>query len=362
MHSPEIAEKLLAWYDKGRRILPWRESRDPYHIWVSEIMLQQTRVEAVKPYYDRFLKALPTIQDLAEADEELLLKLWEGLGYYNRVRNLQKAARVMMEQHQGQMPADYDALLALPGIGSYTAGAVASIAFGIPAPAVDGNVMRVFARLDADAEDILLPAHKRRIEAELAELMPADRPGDMNQSLMELGAMVCLPNGAPKCESCPLQDLCKARAAGNMTDYPVKKPKAKRKIENMTVFVIESENRLVIRKRPNKGLLAGLYELPHAEGFLDETGAVEYVRSLGVEPLQVKALPEAKHIFTHKEWHMKGFSVKIDEIRLADALENGRLTAEFLIAKEEIEKKYPIPSAFDAFMRKEKERKAIFTK
>ena len=349
MHSPEIAERLLDWYHAGRRVLPWRESRDPYHIWVSEIMLQQTRVEAVKPYYDRFLKALPTIADLAKAEEQSLLKLWEGLGYYNRVRNLQKAACIIMEQYDGQMPADYDALLKLPGIGSYTAGAVASIAFGIKAPAVDGNVMRVFARIDADPEDILLPAHKRRIEAELLEIMPADSPGDLNQALMELGAMVCLPNGAPKCDTCPLQSLCQAYAKGTMTEYPVKKPKAKRTIEKMTVFLLESENRLVIRKRPAKGLLAGMYEFPHQEGFLSKKEAVEYVRSLGIEPVQVKPIAESKHIFTHKEWHMKGFSVKIDEIRLAEALENDRLTAEFLIAKEEIEKKYPIPSAFHAF-------------
>ena len=207
----EIIPPLLAWYDEAKRILPWRGTKDPYNIWVSEIMLQQTRVEAVKPYYDRFLQALPTVRDLAGAEESYLLKLWEGLGYYNRVRNMQKAAQILVERYGGEMPADAKEILALPGIGSYTMGAIASIAFQIPLPAVDGNVLRILTRLYGDDSDILDPRFKKKTEEALVRIMPKDRPGDVNQAMMELGATVCLPNGMPKCESCPWQDRCVAR-------------------------------------------------------------------------------------------------------------------------------------------------------
>ena len=196
----KIVKPLLAWYDKGRRILPWRESPTPYHVWVSEIMLQQTRVEAVKPYYDRFMQELPDIEALAKVDEEKLLKLWEGLGYYNRARNLKKSAEKIVIDYEGQMPDSYEELVKLTGIGSYTAGAIASIAFGKPYPAVDGNVLRILARLRLDERDILDAGVKRAVETELLQVIPKDRPGDFNQALMELGAVVCVPNGMPKCD------------------------------------------------------------------------------------------------------------------------------------------------------------------
>ncbi|MDE7405193.1 MAG: DNA/RNA nuclease SfsA, partial [Lachnospiraceae bacterium] len=202
------AEPLIRWYDEGRRILPWREDATPYHVWVSEIMLQQTRVEAVKPYYDRFMKALPDIAALAGAEEEELLKLWEGLGYYNRVRNLKKAAQIVMEKYDGRMPGEYEKLIELPGIGSYTAGAVSSIAYGRRVPAVDGNVLRVLSRLRGDDRDISKPQVRSEIEEELQLTMPKDRPGDFNQALMELGAMVCVPTGMPHCTKCPWEKLC----------------------------------------------------------------------------------------------------------------------------------------------------------
>ena len=189
-----IAEPLLAWYDAGRRILPWREEPTPYHVWLSEIMLQQTRVEAVKPYYDRFLQALPDIGSLAAVEEEKLLKLWEGLGYYNRARNLKKAAEIIVSEYGGEMPDDFEKIQSLPGIGSYTAGAVSSIAFGRAYPAVDGNVLRILSRLRADGRDILNAKVKKSVEDELFGVMPCDRPGDFNQALMELGAMVCIPS------------------------------------------------------------------------------------------------------------------------------------------------------------------------
>lgn len=220
----QCVEPLLAFYDRGRRILPWREEPTPYHVWVSEIMLQQTRVEAVKPYYDRFMKALPDIRSLSQAEEEKLLKLWEGLGYYNRVRNMKKAAEILVDRYGGEMAPSYEDILSLPGIGSYTAGAISSIAFGIKRPAVDGNVLRVLSRLRADAANIMQQSVRNRIEEELLAIMPEDRPGDFNQALMELGAMVCTPNGAPKCGECPWKELCVAHREGRETDFPCKPP------------------------------------------------------------------------------------------------------------------------------------------
>ena len=227
----QIREPLLAWYRENKRQLPWREEPTPYHVWVSEIMLQQTRVEAVKEYYTRFLQALPEVKDLAQCPEEQLLKLWEGLGYYNRVRNMQKAAIEIVEKYGGVMPADYEKILALPGIGSYTAGAVSSIAYGIPRPAVDGNVLRVITRITENPEDILKQSTKKKVETALQEIMPEDCPGDFNQSLMELGATVCVPNGMAKCEQCPVAQMCQAHAHKTVLEYPKKTPKKQRKIE-----------------------------------------------------------------------------------------------------------------------------------
>lgn len=356
MHAPvpvfldsldRIAAPLLAWYDSGRRILPWREEPTPYHVWLSEIMLQQTRVEAVKPYYDRFLQALPDIESLAAADEEKLLKLWEGLGYYNRARNLKKAAQILVSDYGGRMPDDYEIILSLPGIGSYTAGAISSIAFGKAYPAVDGNVLRILARLRTDERDILQAGVKKSVEEELADVMPKDRPGDFNQALMELGAMVCIPNGAPKCDVCPWKELCRARAQGITGEFPKKAGKKPRSIEKKTILVIQDAERVALRKRPEKGLLAGLYEFPSMEGNCEEERVLAYLRELGLLPLRIRALPPAKHVFTHKEWHMTGFLIRVDE--LADR--GGRQEGEGLIFVDpkETRTNYPIPSAFAAY-------------
>nr|MBQ8252548.1 A/G-specific adenine glycosylase [Lachnospiraceae bacterium] len=247
MVTDNIVKPLLAWYDQNKRILPWRENRDPYRIWVSEIMLQQTRVEAVKPYYDRFLKQLPDVESLAEVQEEHLLKLWEGLGYYNRVKNMQKAALVMKDVYEGRMPEEYELLLQLPGIGSYTAGAIASIAFGKPVVAVDGNVLRIITRLTADPSDILSEKFKKQVREQLLTIVPADRPGDFNQALMELGATVCLPNGAPKCHACPWHDICMARQQGRLDEIPYKKKKKPRVIEEKTVLLLRDGEKTLIR-------------------------------------------------------------------------------------------------------------------
>ena len=356
MHAPvpvfldsldRIAAPLLAWYDSGRRILPWREEPTPYHVWLSEIMLQQTRVEAVKPYYDRFLQALPDIESLAAADEEKLLKLWEGLGYYNRARNLKKAAQILVSEYGGRMPDDYEIILSLPGIGSYTAGAISSIAFGKAYPAVDGNVLRILARLRTDERDILQAGVKKSVEEELADVMPKDRPGDFNQALMELGAMVCIPNGAPKCDVCPWKELCRARAQGITGEFPKKAGKKPRSIEKKTILVIQDAEQVALRKRPEKGLLAGLYEFPSMEGNCEEERVLAYLRELGLLPLRIRALPPAKHVFTHKEWHMTGFLIRVDE--LADR--GGRQEGEGLIFVDpkETRTNYPIPSAFAAY-------------
>lgn len=316
-----ICGPLLSWYHENRRILPWREEPTPYRVWISEIMLQQTRVEAGRDYFLRFVKQLPAIADLANVDDEALMKLWEGLGYYNRARNLKKAAGIVVEQYGGELPASYEALTALPGIGSYTAGAIASIAFGIKAPAVDGNVLRVISRIMARTDDITLPAVKKRMESELLAVMPADSPGDFNQALMELGATVCLPNGAPKCEVCPVRSLCRARAEDRLDEIPVKKKKKERRIEIKTVLILtDRRGRIALRKRPDTGLLAGMWELPSLEGALTREQAAAELEKQGIllTGEGLSAAGNAKHIFSHVEWHMTGYRGQIaDAERIA---------------------------------------------
>ncbi|MGN0376985.1 MAG: A/G-specific adenine glycosylase [Suilimivivens sp.] len=340
-----IAEPLLTWYDRGRRILPWREEPTPYHVWVSEIMLQQTRVEAVKPYYDRFMKSLPGIKELSEAQEEVLLKLWEGLGYYNRVRNMNKAAIEIMTEYGGKMPDDYGELLKLPGIGSYTAGAIASIAYGKSVPAVDGNVLRVLSRLRCDDRDIMQQSVKRQVEEDLQAVMPKDRPGDFNQALMELGAMVCIPNGEPKCRECPWETICMAHKQSIELQFPVKAKKKPRTIEEKTVLIIRDENKAALHKRPSKGLLAGMYEFPNIEGHLSEKEVLAWLKEIGLSVLRIEPLAESRHIFTHKEWHMTGYSVRVDEL---DRRENN--TDFIFVERNEARDKYPIPSAYNAYL------------
>ena len=338
-----MAEPLIDWYRKNKRDLPWRNNPSPYHVWVSEIMLQQTRVEAVKPFYARFLNELPDIKSLAEAEEDKILKLWEGLGYYNRVRNMQKAAQQVMEIHNGEFPADYEAIRNLTGIGNYTAGAISSFAFGIPKPAVDGNVLRVISRITENYDDIMKASVRTRVDKELEEVIPADAASDFNQGLIELGAIVCVPNGAPKCEECPVAHLCKAREKGTQLELPVKSKAKARKIEKKTVFIFKDGENVAIRKRPAKGLLAKLYELPNVEGHLTEKEALEYSQKIGLAPLHIKELGEAKHIFSHVEWHMIGYAIKVDE------LEKACTEKMLFIHPEEVENEYPIPAAFEKY-------------
>lgn len=348
----KIAEPLLAWFADNARVLPWREQPLPYYVWVSEIMLQQTRVEAVKPFFARFTQALPDAAALASCREEQLLKLWEGLGYYNRVRNMQKAAQIVMERYEGCLPDSYEELLSLPGIGSYTAGAIASIAYGQAVPAVDGNVLRVVSRLTGDDQDIMKQSVRKQYEDSLRPVMPKERPGTFNQALMELGATVCLPNGAPECGKCPVQDICYAREHGCQMELPVKAAKKARRPEQRTVLVIRDSEHALIRRRPKQGLLAGLYELPNLEGHLTQEDALDYVQQCGFSPIRIMPLPSAKHIFSHIEWQMTGYMVLVED---TDGLPEkmGNVQPEnshaLFIEPQRTQQEYPIPAAFAAY-------------
>lgn len=339
--NPEITKALLQWYDYNARILPWRDNPTPYRVWISEIMLQQTRVEAVKPYYDRFMQALPDITSLAVVDDDQLMKLWEGLGYYNRARNLKIAANQIMDQYGGEMPADYQALLSLKGIGEYTAGAIGSIAFGLPVAAVDGNVLRVITRITGDESDILKQATKRAITKDLLEILPKERAGDFNQALMELGAIVCVPNGQPRCDRCPWDTICRAYKEDLISKIPMKTPKKKRKIEHKTVFLLEYQDKIAVHKRAAKGLLAGLWEFPNKEGTFSIEEMEALMEKWQVSHYQAKTTKKVKHIFSHIEWHMNGFYIECQQKPNEE---------DFVwISRDELEKSYAIPSAFEAF-------------
>lgn len=301
-----LSGDLLRWYDRHARILPWREQPDPYRVWVSEIMLQQTRVEAVRPYFERFMEALPTVEALADAPEETLMKLWEGLGYYNRARNLQRAARMVVEQYGGVLPSSYEQLLSLPGIGEYTAGAVASIAYGIAVPAVDGNVLRVLSRLLASEADIAQPKVKAVFRGIAADMQPSGRPGDYNQAMMELGATVCVP-ASPRCAACPVAHSCMARQLDCAAALPIKSPKRERRREDRTVFLILCDGKVLIRKRAESGLLSGMWELPNVQGRLSEEQAIRQMEEWGIQTAAPREAGESKHVFTHVEWWMQGY-------------------------------------------------------
>lgn len=340
----QIIEPLLTWFSANARVLPWREDRSAYRVWVSEIMLQQTRVEAVKPFFERFTKALPSIADLAACEEDKLLKLWEGLGYYNRVRNMQEAAKTVMNEYEGVLPADYEALLALKGIGSYTAGAVASIAYNISVPAVDGNVLRVISRVLASDADIMKQSVRKAMEEDIKRIIPKGKAGELNQALMELGATVCVPNGMAKCELCPLKELCQARKLDIVMELPVKAKKKPRRIEEKTILVIKDGEKAAIKKRPGKGLLAGLYELPNLEGHCSDDEVLQYLKEKSLSPIRIQKLQESKHIFSHVEWRMIGYVIQVEE------LERATDTGMLFIEPSTTERDYPIPAAFAAYM------------
>lgn len=351
---------LLHWFEYNARILPWREEPQPYYVWISEIMLQQTRVEAVKAHFERFIRELPDVRALAEVSEERLLKLWEGLGYYSRARNLKKAAQVVMERYGGRLPDTKEELLTLPGIGPYTAGAIASIAYGRVAAAVDGNVLRVMMRLRGSFEDITKDAVKRELAACLENVMPREKPGNFTQALMELGATVCLPNGKPLCEQCPIMHLCKAFHQGTELMLPVKPQKKARSIEWRTILVFQTPTGFLLHKREAKGLLAGLWELPNLEGRFGYEALEELLGMAGVKYRAISHMGPAKHIFSHIEWHMDGYRIELEtgwrkEIACLEAQDGQAAQLVRLVkdsveaAREELREVYSVPAAFDAY-------------
>jgi len=329
---------LLPWYERNKRELPWRVDRDPYHVWVSEIMLQQTRVEAVKGYYTRFLELLPSVNDLAVAEDAILQKLWEGLGYYNRIRNMKKAAVVIMEKFGGIFPTSYSDILDLPGIGEYTAGAICSIAYDQPTPAVDGNVLRVLARLTDDHRPVDTPEFKKYAQVALAQIYP-ERSGDFTQALMELGATVCGPNRRPNCPACPCNSFCLGHKHNTAEILPIKEPKRQRRIEERTVFILSCDGEYALQKRPPRGLLADLWQFPNVVEKLDVPDAIKQVVVYSLKPKEILRTVERKHIFTHVEWQMRGIYMEVAE-----------KNSEFVwMSTQQIEKEAALPSAFRQF-------------
>lgn len=335
----KLTNHLLKWYQKEKRSLPWRDQKNVYYTWISEIMLQQTRVEAVKVYYKRFIEKIPTIKELSQVNEDELLKLWEGLGYYTRARNLKKAAIEIEEKYGGKMPENYEEVLGLPGIGPYTAGAILSIGYQKKYPAIDGNVIRIFTRLFEWEEPINDRKLHEKIDCAIEKMMPEQNPGDFNQALMDLGAMVCLPKTEPKCEICPLSFTCRAYLHQTQTDYPKKTIKKKRRIEQKTIFIFAYKDCIAIQKRTKKGLLHNLYEFKNEEGKYTYEDVLEYVKYLNIPYETILKMGDAKHIFSHLEWHMTGYYILLKE-----------KTNDFTwISKEELKNVYSIPTAFSYF-------------
>lgn len=349
--TEEEAEKLVSWYKGNKRDLPWRNTGNPYHIWLSEIMLQQTRVEAVRERFVQFLRELPDIPSLASVSDDQLMKLWEGMGYYSRARNLKKCAQVLVMEYDGRLPEDPSLLVKLPGIGSYTAGAIAAQAYGNPVPAVDGNVLRVLARLFNCDRDIRKDETKKEAQAVIEDFYAeegktlAEDPSFVSaftQGLMELGAIVCVPNGAPHCDACPWCASCKAHLENTTDMIPYRSPLKERKLVQRTIFIIRDGSRFFLQKRPDKGLLAGLYEFPGVDKWLDEKQAVAFAEKQGWHVLHVHRLPDARHVFTHLEWQMKAYELQVDGI-LADERNDV-----LLLTKKELQS-FAVPSAFKAY-------------
>lgn len=353
---PALCATLLAWRKSApdTRDLPWRDEPTPYHVWISEIMLQQTRAAVVRGYYLRFLDALPSVCDLANVDDDALMKLWQGLGYYSRARNLKRAAQAIVTEHGGDLPRDFDALLTLPGIGRYTASAIVSFAYGQPRPAVDGNFLRVAARVTANPIDIAKDTSKRALEAALAPSYPSGRDaGLLNEAFMDLGATVCLPNGVPLCHACPAAQLCLAHDRGTEQDYPVKTALKVRRKERRTVLLLSCGNRIAIRKRPARGLLAGLWEYPNLEGKLSKRAVHAHIESEGFDVCDIAPLPPARHIFSHIEWELTGWAVTVaamNEPPLMAAEDRTDAPSSLLwVRRAELADTYSIPAAFGYF-------------
>lgn len=344
----EQEEALRQWYEQNRRILPWRQDPTPYHVWLSEIMLQQTRVAAVVPYYQRFLAQLPDIPALAAVDPQRLMKLWEGLGYYRRAVNLQKAAVILLRDHDGRLPQQAGQLEQLPGIGRYTAAAIAAIAFQQPCVALDGNLLRIYARLKRDGR----PADDRPLRQDAERYFQGllgRRPGDINQALMDVGETVCLPHGSPLCGQCPLKPYCLSARHGDADRYPVARKKNERPVDRLTVLVMRLGNRVLLRQRPAEGLLGGLYEFPNVPGRLTAGQAGQWCAARGIRAVRITPLPDCRHRFTHREWQMSGYAVEGER--------TGAMPAELIaVENSALDRDVPIPAAFRGFRQSLNER------
>jgi len=341
MSTSKIARSLLSWYDQHHREMPWRTMPSPYRVWISEIMSQQTRIDTVMVYFERFMNAFPTIESLANATLDDVLKNWQGLGYYSRARNIHKAANVIMKDHQGVIPSNYEELLSLPGIGPYTAGAIASIAFNQMVPAIDGNVLRVIARVEGIKESIQSPKTIKQITNVVQQQLSLERPGDFNQALMEVGALVCIPNGAPKCEICPLGSDCVARAKNLIDVIPPKKKKTLQKVEPRTVVVIEYQGKIGLRQRKDSGLLASMYELLHVEGHFDAKDIVEQFSNI----VSIDSLTPHQHVYSHLIWQMVGYHIVVNQP--VEGME--------FVSMQEAFSTYAIPNAFWPFLQQLKQ-------
>lgn len=336
----EISYLLLDWYSKAKRELPWRVNKKPYSVWISEIMLQQTRIEAVIPYYERFMQYIPDIQSLANIPEDKLLKLWEGLGYYNRARNLKKAAIMIMNDYHGIFPNTYAEIISLPGIGEYTASAIASFCFNEATPTVDGNVLRVLSRVNEDHRNVDLARTKKEIRQELAQIMPLEA-GDFNEALMEIGEVICLPKGEPKCYICPLKEICKAHLHDTYSLFPVKEEKVQKKEIFYTVFLFFYQGKYAIRKRVNQQILHNLWEFPNISGKLAIDEVKRYLKSQKIGYLSIREGIDGKHVFTHQIWYMNSYFVEVSH----------EITDFVWVTVDEMMKKYAIPTAFRPFLR-----------
>lgn len=331
----DFQDRVLQWYDTNQRVLPWRESRDPYHIWISEIMLQQTRVETVIPYYYRFIETLPNVQSLAETNDEVLYKLWEGLGYYSRVRNLKKAANQVLTDFEGVIPSDRKSLETLSGIGPYTSGAISSIAFGKKNAAVDGNVLRIFARLYEIHKSIKDLSVKKDIKEKVEKLLPSSRVGDFNQGLMEIGATVCLPNGKPKCVICPLKEICKAYMSDVTDKIPVRLKSKKVPVKKKTVLILRYNDLLAIEKRPDTGLLRSMYQFPMFEGHMK----LDDIKKLHIDASIIKKLQKSTHKFSHLKWDIIAYEISIKNV----------VDGYNFVTLKDLLHKYSLPSAFKIY-------------
>jgi len=300
----QIAEELIRWYIRSQRDLPWRRDTDPYRVWISEIMLQQTRVEAVVDYFYRFMDRFPTVAALAAADEQEVLKAWEGLGYYSRARNLHRAAKEIVDKHDETFPGTLAGIRSLPGIGPYTAGAIASIAYDLPAPAVDGNVLRVVSRLDGIESDVMLPATKKDVTERVRHMYIYGKANPLTQGLMELGALVCVP-GTPHCDDCPVSEYCRAYIEGRQEDLPVRSPRQKQRIDKLCAGLIRNEGGILIAKRPETGMLANLWEFPLVERSRSRKQIVEtFQDQYAIEIDSMEKTGHVRHVFTHRIWEV----------------------------------------------------------